>query len=167
MKLILIPILLVACTKENDPTDTGPTGSVVIPAGGNYTIASTLSDNGCSDWGPSFNDSIDGFELKITFPDTETATFHWLNPQDCAKAGVEVTCQTTEPLVLDDYAPDSDAIIYYEDLTALTWDTESSASGTWTVNLSCEGTQCEMIEALNEEEYPCSIVMDWALSKSD
>ena len=167
MKLFFIPILLVACTKENDPTDSGHTTAHVVPAGGHYTISSTMNDNGCSSWGSSFNDSIDGFEIKITFPDTDTATFHWVNPMDCPKDSNVVTCETTEPLVLDDYAPDSDAVIYYEDRTELTWDTESTASGNWIVDLSCEGTQCELIGELNEVTYPCSIVMDWTLIKSE
>jgi hypothetical protein len=167
MRGLLIPFLLVACTKNNDPTDTGPSESEVVPAGGQYTISSTLAENGCSEWGPTFNDSIDGFELKITFPDPETATFHWFNPQDCAKNGAEVTCQTDAPLVLDDYAPDSDAIVYYEDATQLNWDTESTATGTWTVGLSCEGTQCELIAEINDDTYPCTIEMDWSLALSE
>ena len=162
MRLFLL-CLLVACTKENDPaTDSGQ--SDFEPTGGEYEILSSISENGCGTWGTNFNDSIDGFELKITFPDADTARFHWANVQDCPRSGSETECSTEEALVLDDYAPDNDARIMYEDLTALSWDTETHAAGTWTVYLSCEGTQCDLIAAINEESYPCEIEMAWDLS---
>jgi len=175
--LPLIALLLFACTKENDPKDDTDTGSDtsedtdsgsadVVPNGGNYTISSSINHNACGDWGPSFNDSINGFELKITFPDDDTARFHWVNVQDCPRDGAMVTCSTDEPLVLDDYAPDNDARIMYEDVTSLTWETAEKASGSWTVDLSCEGSQCELIAEINEDTYPCTIFMNWDLTRN-
>jgi hypothetical protein len=164
----VIALLLLACTKENDPKDATDTGSTdVLPTGGNYTISSTLSSNGCSSWGSSFNDSIDGFSLKITFPEEDTALFHWVNEQECARDGASVTCSTDELLLLDDYAPDNDARIMYEDLTRLTWQTPDSATGSWTVDLSCEGEQCDLIAQINDESYPCTIVMSWSLARQE
>jgi len=161
MRLFLL-CMLVACTKENDPTDTS--ASDFEPTGGDYEILSSISADNCGSWGANFNDSIDGFSLKITFPDADTARFHWVNVQDCPRQGSRVECATDEALILDDYAPDNDARIMYEDLTTLNWDTQSSASGTWKVFLSCEGTQCDLISTINDETYPCEIEMDWNLA---
>ncbi len=167
MRLVPLFFLLAACTKASSPEDSSDTSTdsthVSLKAG-EYVIASSIVENGCGSWGPSFNDSIDGFALEISFPATDTARFHWVNPQDCDKVGNEVTCSTDQPLVLDDYAPDNDAQILYEDRTELIWNAPDSASGTWTVDLSCRGEQCELIAEINNDTYPCTILMDWSLT---
>jgi len=155
----LLPfVLLAACAPEND------TSGEVEPTGGTYSIQSTLLENGCASWGTSFNDSYDGASVEISFPDEATARFHWVNVQDCSRIGNAVDCRTDEPLLLDDYAPDSDARIMYEDQTLLTWDTPTQATGSSSIDLSCEGSQCETISAINEESYPCAIEMSWEIA---
>jgi len=163
MRLLLL-VLLVACTKDNDPVDTDTADSGFEPTGGLYGIQSGIAENDCGSWGASFNDSIDGTSLEITFPDSETARLHWVNALDCPRDQHQVDCSTAEPLVLDDYAPDNDARIMYEDQTLLGWDTETHATGSWEIDLSCEGTQCDLISTINEESYPCTIMMNWELS---
>ncbi len=167
-------LVLSACTKDTSPNpeDTSPSSqdtslSELNMDGRLYRIQSAIRENGCADWGPTFNDSIDGFDLRITFPDTETARFHWEYPQDCSKSGTTVRCSTDEALDLYDYAPDSDALITYEDQLELTWFEPDQATGLWQVDLDCKGTQCEIIGELNGLSYPCSILMDWTLSPSD
>ena len=159
--LFLLAIAGVGCGTD-DGNDTQ--SDAVVPLEGMYTVSSVLADNECGDWGPSFNDSIDGFSLQLTFPDDDTVRFHWSNVQDCPRDGADVSCSTDEPLVLDDYAPDNDARIMYEDSTALTWTAPTEATGQWTVALSCEGLQCEIVAEINGDTYPCSITMDWSLA---
>lgn len=161
--LLIFTVFSVACTKDTNPglEETGLTELTVD--GRLYRIVSTMRDNGCGTWGPTFNDSIDDFELRITFPSTDLAKLHWENPQLCPKSGTEVVCETEEALLLYDYAPDSDAQITYEDRLTLNWSESDRATGLWEVNLGCEGTQCEIIGELNEIAYPCSILMDWVL----
>ena len=155
----LLPFaLLAACAPENEPS------SDVEPTAGIYTIQSTLLENDCASWGTSFNESYNAASVEISFPDENTARFHWVNEQDCYRNGNAVDCSTDEPLLLDDFAPDSDARIMYEDQTLLTWDTPTYATGISSIDLSCEGSQCETISAINEESYPCAIEMGWEIS---
>ena len=162
--LILICLPLLACGKQSDAGDTGTNSTSVALEGGIYLIESAINTNGCGEWGPNFNESIDGFELEISFPESDTARFHWQNVQDCPKNVDRVVCETEAPLVLDDYTPENDVVIMYEDRTDLTWDSATTASGPWIVNLSCEGSQCDLFAEVNDETYPCSIEMDWTLS---
>ena len=163
--LIFVPVLLglTACTKDTDPSLQESGLTELTLDGRLYRILSTIRDNSCGSWGPSFNDSVDGFELRITFPSTSLAKLHWENPQRCPRSGTEVTCETEDPLVLYDYAPDSDAVITYADRLSLNWTEADRATGLWEVELDCTGTQCEIIGELNEIAYPCSILMDWVL----
>ncbi len=157
MRLLLFACL-VACTEEIEPE------SGIEPTGGVYGIQSTLSENGCASWGASFNDSYDGASVEVSFPDETTARFHWLNVQDCSRNENAVDCSTDEPLLLDDYAPDNDARIMYEDQTLLTWDTPTHATGQSSIDLNCEGSQCDLISSINEESYPCAIEMSWEMA---
>ncbi|MEC7240154.1 MAG: hypothetical protein VXW32_02855 [Myxococcota bacterium] len=163
LALIGLTATAIGCTKDSDsgPQETGLTQLTVD--GRLYRIGSTIQENGCGSWGPSFNDAVDQFELRITFPSTTRAKLHWENPQVCPKSETEVVCETPEALVLYDYAPDSDAVITYEDRLTLNWYEPDRATGLWEIHLDCLGTQCEIIGELNEIAYPCSILMDWIL----
>ena len=161
--LVFLAAAAIGCTKDTDSSleESGLTQLTVD--GRLYRIGSTMRDNGCGSWGPSFNDAVDQFELRITFPSTTLAKLHWENPQLCPKLETEVVCETPEALVLYDYAPDSDAVITYEDRLTLNWYEPDQATGLWEIQLDCLGTQCEIIGELNEIDYSCSILMDWVL----
>jgi len=139
----------------------------VVPLEGMYTISSVLTDNACGDWGPTFQDSFDGFSVQVGFPDEETARFYWVSEQDCLRDGAQVACPAEEPVVLDDYAPDNDARIMYESSADFVWSSPSEASGQWTVRLSCAGEQCELVAGINGDSYPCDILLDWTLGLAD
>lgn len=165
--LLLTSLCLIACSKGTEQPTSDSSLSELTMDGRLYRIQSEIRDNACGDWGPSFNDSIHDYELRITFPDLETARLHWTYPQDCPREDATVTCETEEALPLYDFAPDSDALIVYEDRLELTWYESDRATGTWQVDLDCTGTQCELIGELNEQIYPCSILMDWSLEPAE
>ena len=169
---IILAATLFGCNSDPIGSDTGTdsksdNGSALAPADGFYTIAATEIDDTCNVWATTFQDSINGYELEITFPDAETATFHWPNPVDCPRNGADVSCSSGDPMMFDDYSPDADAQLMYADSTNLTWETPDLASGIWNINVSCEGTQCAMVEALNEESYPCEIEIGWVLTRTE
>jgi len=149
-------------TTEVDDTSSVTTGDV-SPTDALYMITSTVASNGCGDWAPTFNQSVNGNEINVSFPTDDTAVFHWPIELTCSRDGSSVSCATDEPLVLDDFAPDNDAVIMYEDSTLLEWSTPSSAVGQWIVSLSCIGSQCEIVAEINNKTYPCEIVFDWSL----
>jgi hypothetical protein len=150
-------------TVITDDTSSTVTGDVE-PVDGTYTITSTVGSNECGDWAGTFNISVNGKDLDLSFPTDDSAVFHWPNELTCDRDGAVVTCSTDEPLVLDDYAPDNDAVIMYEDATTLEWSTPTTAAGQWIVYLSCIGEQCELIAEINNKSYPCEIVFDWTLN---
>jgi hypothetical protein len=145
-----------------DDTSSTVTGDVE-PVDGTYTITSMVGSNGCGNWAGTFNQSVNGRELDLSFPTDDSAVFHWPSELTCSRDGATVTCATDEPLVLDDYAPDNDAVIMYEDATTLEWSTSTTAAGQWIVDLSCIGEQCEIVAEINHKSYPCEIVFDWTL----
>ena len=176
MSKIMLAITVVGlygCGGKDDDTsstatDTGDTSTTVTtgdvePADALYMITSEVASNGCGDWAPTFNQSVNGSELDISFPTEDSAVFHWPIELTCSRDGAVVTCATDEPLVLDDYAPDNDAIIMYEDATALEWSTTTMAAGQWIVDLSCVGSQCDIVAEINNKSFPCEIVFDWVL----
>ena len=127
----------------------------ITPMSGDYEVTMTIEADTCGMMEDAEDEELEAIVTSIVFNDDGSVVFDGDDSLPCTAGGAMVTCAYSDTQAADGV----DYTITQEMAMELVWDSNTSFAGYQTMNVSCEGADCSLLEDYGYS-FPCSVESD-------